>query len=266
MSKKAAILFIHGMGNQRPDFDEELKEHIYKELKHHNLYKDDIAWRTAFWADVTKGAQEEYWNNIQDRNIDFKSLRKFILHAFGDATAYANPLGVVYKKVHTKVRQALSALYEDLGKQDMPLIILAHSLGCQVMSNCIYDVQKQKISDISNFENFETLTGVMTFGCNIPLFTFMNLNDYKPFKFPSESLPNRLKNISIWKNFYDPDDVLGYPLQAIPALENKVQDIPINGSGIAGMTPLAHEFYWDDKELTKPIAAFVKEVVDTHGE
>lgn len=262
MSKRAGILFIHGMGNQNPDFDEELKKHIYKQLRKHNLYEDDIAWRTAFWADVTSVAQDEYFNNIKDRNVDFKELRKFIIHAFGDATAYANPTGIVYKKIHTKVRQALSALHEDLGGEDKPLIILSHSLGCHIASNCIYDVQKQNIPDISKFENFDTLTGFMTFGCNMPLFTLANLNEYTPFKFPSDKLPPPLQKIAAWKNFYDKDDVLGYPLQAIPALENIVEDTPIKGSGLVGMTPLAHEFYWDDKELTKPIAAFIKQVVD----
>jgi len=63
----------------------------------------------------------------------------------------------------------------DLENRECPVIILAHSLGGHIMSNYIWDMQKPKNSlpdDLSSFERLEYLAGMITFGCNIPVFAF----------------------------------------------------------------------------------------------
>lgn len=82
----------------------------------------------------------------------------------------------------------------------------------------------------------------------------------KAVDFPPKKLPPNLKKKAKWLNFYDPDDVLGYPLKAInPEYKKTVtKDIPINVDGVfSSWNPLAHGEYWTDNDFTKPVAKFI---------
>lgn len=74
-------------------------------------------------------------------------------------------------------------------------------------------------------------------------------------------LPDDLKRKAKWLNFYDPDDVLGYPLKPINAAYDNVvtDDITINvGSWFStSWNPLSHSAYWTDNSFTKPVAKYV---------
>ena len=77
------------------------------------------------------------------------------------------------------------------------------------------------------------LAGMLTFGCNIPLFTFAHdLEDLKPIKFPGENLTDGEKEVAKWINFYDADDVLGYPLKQIYPDFPYLKDRDINVGGL----------------------------------
>lgn len=67
-----------------------------------------------------------------------------------------------------------------------------------------------------------------------------------------------------WLNYYDPDDVLGYPLKPINAEYRKVvsKDIAINTGGIlTSWNPMAHNGYWTDNDFTKPVAKYIGQFV-----
>jgi len=68
----------------------------------------------------------------------------------------------------------------------------------------------------NSFESMQNLAGIITFGCNIPLFTFA-YNHVKPIEFPPSNLDSKLKQKAKWINYYDSDDILGYPLKPINA-------------------------------------------------
>ena len=57
---------------------------------------------------------------------------------------------------------------------------------------------------------------------------------------------------AVWFNFYDPDDLLGYPLRPVSeSYANAVtKDIVVN----TGPVWRAHSCYWADSEVTGPIA------------
>jgi len=62
-------------------------------------------------------------------------------------------------------------------------------------------------------------------------------------------------------NFYDPDDVLGYPLKAINQKYNQVvnKDTAVNVGGIfSNWNPMAHKKYWTDNDFTKPVTRFIQ--------
>ena len=112
---------------------------------------------------------------------------------------------------------------------------------------------------LSPFERMQKLAGIVTFGCNIPFFTFA-YEAVEPIEFPPGELTATLKRKAKWLNYYDPDDVLGYPLKAINADYRKVvtKDIPINVGGVfSSWNPLAHGGYWTDNSFTKPVAKFI---------
>lgn len=83
------------------------------------------------------------------------------------------------------------------------------------------------------FERLETLCGFITFGSNIPLVT-LALDQVVSITFPPAALKEPFCSAARWLNFYDPDDVLGWPLKPLsPTYDTAVaQDIQINVGGI----------------------------------
>ena len=102
---------------------------------------------------------------------------------------------------------------------------------------------------------------MITFGCNIPLFTFSQQH-LTPFDFPGEALTEADQARAKWLNYFDPDDVLGYPLKPINDAFDRVvtADIEINVGGFAvSWNPASHTAYWTDNDFTEPVAEFLSE-------
>jgi len=264
MATKLGVLVIHGMGSQDPDFAEEMIEELNDRVKDLGKDPESIAWKPIYWANILKGRQSEYLRNAKRvGDLDYIALRKFMLSAFGDASAYQEVQSdgnTTYKEIHKRVARDIKSLYvTGLQSEPKPLIILAHSLGGHIMSNYIWDMQHSDNTALSPFERMQKLAGIVTFGCNIPFFTFA-YETVEPIEFPPGELTATLKRKAKWLNYYDPDDVLGYPLKAINADYGKVvtKDIPINVGGVfSSWNPLAHGGYWTDNSFTKPVAKFI---------
>lgn len=63
-----------------------------------------------------------------------------------------------------------------------------------------------------------------------------------------------------WLNFFDRDDVLGYPLKPTgPAYGAAVnEDLEINvGGWFKSRTPLSHNGYWESKDLARRLAGVI---------
>ncbi len=264
MSAELAVLIIHGMGSQAPDFAEDMIEELNDRVSDLGKDPETIAWEPIYWANILEGRQREYLRDAKRAgDLDYIRLRRFILSALGDASAYQkvkSKKNTTYEKIHKRVEKSIKLLYvTGLQSKPKPLIVMAHSLGGHIMSNYIWDMQHSTNAGISPFERMEKLSGMVTFGCNIPLFTFA-YEKVEPIEFPSKKLPQHLKKKAKWLNFYDPDDVLAYPLKAINADYKKTvtKDIPINVGGVfSSWNPLAHLEYWTDNDFTKPVAKFI---------
>ena len=88
---------------------------------------------------------------------------------------------------------------------------------------------------------------LITTGCNIPL--FVAGRDEEKIK-PIKPLNDAFK----WLNYYDKDDVLGWPLsQLSPAYAEAVVDKQMNAGFFAGLTPLSHVHYWRDRTFLKAL-------------
>ena len=263
MGKDLAVAIIHGMGSQDPDFARPLIRELTERLEGEG---QRVAWQWIYWQDLVQDRELKYLDRAvrKPNDLDYLRLRRFVLTALGDAVAYQkveSPSSTTYEDVHGRIRQKLEDLRTVELEGDVPLVILAHSLGGHIVSNYVYDMQKAGTAGAPNaFERMETLAGLITFGCNIPLFTFA----YKkvvPIRFPGKKLSPRLKARARWLNFYDPDDVLGYPLKPINEAYRKVvsRDVAINVGGIgSAWNPMSHSGYWTDDDFTKPVARFLR--------
>ena len=259
-----AVAVIHGMGSQEPDFAEPLIEELSRRVQNRGKNPAQIAWQPIYWADLLSGAELAYFRRAKNRaDLDYLRLRRFVVTAFGDAAAYQQVTSVhntTYQDVHGRVREAIHRLYVDgLGSRPKPLIVLAHSMGGHILSNYVWDAQRQQGTAAPPFERMSWLSGIVTFGCNIPLFTFA-YSQVEPIHFPPSGLRADLKEKARWLNFYDPDDILGYPLKPISESYAQVvsRDIAINAGGLfSSWNPLSHNGYWTDNDFTRPVAGFI---------
>ena len=267
---KLGALIIHGMGCQKPDFAVEMIEEVSDRIQRVGVNPKDIVWQPVYWADLLQPAEDSLWERMSSANdLNFVKLRQFVISNFGDAIAYqpgTRDQENVYNAIHKRIHENILELRKALGNSDKPLVVLAHSLGCAMMSNYIWDRQhgydKTKFGKTA-FERMETLTGLVTFGCNIPLFT-LAYPKVVSIEFPPSSLPPALKAAAQWLNYFDADDVLGYPLKQLsPSYAKAVtRDVEINVGGIlSSWNPMSHTDYWEDNDFTKPVSKFLMEIL-----
>jgi hypothetical protein len=105
----------------------------------------------------------------------------------------------------------------------------------------------------------EWLACMVTFGSTIPLFTFA-YDKIVPITLPGSRLPPAAVARPRWLNFYDQDDVLGYPLRPVSReyAATVDEDIEINvGRFGLSSTPLSHNAYWTDNDFTDPVAGLL---------
>ena len=104
--KKLAIAVIHGIGSQTPGFADEMIEELKDRVDDLGKNSVDIAWRSIFWANIPAPAQEAYLRAANANNdLDYIGLRRFIVSALSDATAYRTSIEP------GSLRDALRALF-----------------------------------------------------------------------------------------------------------------------------------------------------------
>jgi hypothetical protein len=267
MAIKLAVLIVHGMGSQVEGYETGLVRELSRFL---DGDPESIGWKAVFWQDITEQRQLQYLEAARAQGeLDWFAVRRFVATALGDAAAYQFAgEGSTYQRIHTRIKAAMKALHEEkLGGTEVPLVVLAHSLGSHIISNYIWDMQNRRGPDVhgvweetlSSFEQMKTQVGFITFGSTIPLFTF-SYDDPEPITFPGEDLSTEVRGRAAWLNYYDRDDVLGWPLRPLsPKYAAAVdEDIEIDaGSWGAGLTPLSHVAYWTDNSFTRPVARFL---------
>lgn len=239
MEPQIGVLVVHGIGVQKPDFADdfiaEMKDRLGNPATH-------IQWEPAFWADLLTPLEDELWQKLSRNNdLDWITVRKFIINILADAVAYrrGRPSDErdMYGQIHARIQDCLAKLLASLGNPNSPLIVIAHSLGSVIMSDHIWDEQHGKEPGkglgTNAFERMETLAGLATFGSNIPLFT-LGLPHIVAIEFPPATLPDKLKAAARWLNFFDADDVLGFPLKPLsPSYAETVnEDLLINAGGL----------------------------------
>ena len=183
-----------------------------------------------------------------------------------DAVAYRRPNPGEYDQyqaIHQRVHERLAELSAAVGSTT-PLVVAAHSLGSVIFSDHVWDEQRRRGPGRDPLTRCETLAGLITFGSNIPLFT-LGLDQVKPIIFPplGNALPAPVRAVARWMNYFDRDDVLGYPLREINSAYAATvhEDVALQvGSLWSSWNPASHTAYWSDERFIDRVAAQVAEV------
>lgn len=276
MDAKVAVAVIHGIGSQADKSPQISTERTFSERLHKKLRRkigrrrmeEDVAWREVYWADVLEPRQQRYLGEIA-RDTRYDKIRKFLVSSISDAASFQRREGVddnAYGMIQDRVRRTLADLNADTS-DDTPLIVLAHSFGGHILSNYVWDMQQGRAPAAPTpFQRMETIGRFITFGCNIPLFTFAcPPEEVQPIRFPGPALEPDETREPWWLNYYDPDDVLGYPLEPIGpqyramAKRGELRDVRVNAGGpLSSWNPLSHDKYWTDRDFVNPVARTLK--------
>lgn len=143
---KLGILTLHGMGDAKLDFDLPLREALRNQWP--SEVSDKIIFQAAHYHPAMQGAQERTMERMRDqsKNLRWNESREFFLYAFSDATTYhlhPERRNSVYQEVHRIVRDNIKCLQNEL-ENNSPIVIIAQSLGEQVISNYLWDAQRNR--------------------------------------------------------------------------------------------------------------------------
>ncbi len=278
---KMAVVIIHGMGSQftgtpLPSSAVTFSRDLHKQVgRFVGPDLNRVAWREIVWAHVLQPRQNRYLRKIK-RRTGYDDVREFVVHNLSDAASYRKTQDgsdKTYEAIHAEIDRVMEDVRTQVGDR-APVLLLAHSLGGHIMSNYIYDLQSHlrhtgQTLHNTPVRNMQTVAGIMTFGCNIPIFLFAYpQNLIKPIDPPNSELPHALKPRTWWYNFFDKHDVLGYPLRdCAPAYDqleanNELRDVSINSGNIfTSWNPLSHNGYWKDPDFYEPVGRKIKNML-----
>ncbi|MBZ9613322.1 hypothetical protein [Rheinheimera maricola] len=279
--KSVALVTIHGMGETQPDYAEKLFTQLQKSLA---ADATQLYCGTVFYQDLLLYNEQRVWQAVGHR-LRWSKLRRFMLFGFADAAALEHRKEQPHSLYHYSQLKIARALY--LAKQqltaDGKLLLLAHSLGCHVLSCYLWDAQQARAGvkpaagiwqDIKRYQagisgdsplteqdiaflRGDRLQALLTTGCNIPIFVAAHaMEQVIPFNKPNSDF--------IWHNYYDKDDVLGWPLGDLSTgYAALVKDIAINANSsvwgwlAASWNPLSHNQYWQDKNIVSTLVTLM---------
>jgi hypothetical protein len=275
MNPKIAVAIVHGVGITKPDFAEGMIEELKRRFTHGAGIDagEALVFRPVYWGHVLQQPEDELWRRMRrGGDLDFTSLRRFMVSFAADALAYQPAVDEKdkYEEIHAVYARELCWLAVNAGPE-APLVVIAHSLGTVITSNYFYDLGKfrrlvgkvvraEMSPKRTALERGETLTCLYTLGSPIALWSLRYDDFGRPIEVPAAALAGHhpaLRPHAGWENYYDPDDIIGYPLKTLnPAYAAAVKrDVPVNAGGLlTSWNPGSHIAYWTDNDVTGPVA------------
>jgi hypothetical protein len=260
-TKELLVLTVHGMGETDQNYWKGLHSSLSKLINQATWKR--IHFEPIYYQHIVQDNQYDVWTRmLLDHKLDWQTLRRFMLFAFSDAATlehHSNRPDSPYLAAQRAIRHTIRKGLAAVASPAAPVAIIAQSLGCQVISNYIWDSQKDSgiwqheplpglPANEEQFLRLGTAALMLTTGCNIPFFV-SGLKKIEPFAKPTKDFR--------WFNYFDRDDILGWPLQPLGPEYKKIitKDVAINSGGLlTGWNPASHTGYWTDRDFTKPAA------------
>ncbi|MEK3734872.1 MULTISPECIES: chemotaxis protein [Paenibacillus] len=268
MEQKIAVMIVHGLGRQKENYAERLIRKLSEAFAEASgLSTDQLAIEAVHWAHVFAEREEQLFRDIvSSYRLRYRWLRRIVIHYLADAVAYQPVEGDAqnYEEVHSTLSAALHRLSLAAGPT-APLCVISHSLGTVIASNFFYDLQfssrgkRLVINPEAPIEKGETLAFFYSLGTTLPLWSLRYRDFDQPIRVPSDHLKLHHRRLEgEWINFYDKDDILGYPLQGVdPAYKETVRkDVEVNaGHWLTSWNPLSHRGYFSNPTIIRHISS-----------
>jgi hypothetical protein len=275
MGHTVAVLSIHGIGRTKPGYSAPLVRAITSRVARslgaeRDAHLPAVVFEEVNWSAALQPEENRLWKRLHPlAPLRYQELRHFMIDFAADAIAY-QPIHSdrsAYDSIHGEVAASLARLARK-ASENAPLCVIAHSLGTVIASNYLYDLMKKRCSFLapsvrasingSPIERGETLALFYTMGSPIALWSLRYPDFGVPICFPPRDLKRLHPDVEPrWVNFYDPDDVIGYPLRPLNAryAAAVTEDRPVNvGSWLTSWNPLSHTGYWGNGRVADLIA------------
>lgn len=272
MNKRVALVTIHGMGCQSKMYAKATFDLVKRALPPGS--ESHVLFRSIHYQDVLQKQQDEVYERMR-MHLGWKSPRKFLLYFFSDAASLEYKKETrqsAYYLTQEAIMKTMEGVFDSAGQTEIPVILLAHSLGCHVISSYIWDSQQKEpgkgvwsapLSDgvpadslRDRFRRMKSVRYLYTIGCNIPIFVAGH-RQIEAIRKPHPDFR--------WINLYDRDDVFGWPLRPLSAsYQQIVEDKPINAGGgflrtiLTSWNPLCHNQYWTEKSVIRDIVTAIQ--------
>ena len=273
--KKLGIFIIRGSGSRKFTAQEKWVNKLNKGLSKRGVDTDLISYKFCDWYWPLEKEQETLIKKMKElEGLNVGPIRKFLLTNISDLINYGgrpNLSVASYEEIHRRVHQDLQLLQEDL-VTNAPLIIVASSMGTEIINNHIWDRQKiESLPGVESrafdqfgltpFERIETLFGLFTLGHNLPIFaSAYPVDELQPIRFPGNAISEELLKRSKWENIFDKNDPFGYPIRFINDFydHSSVEDIQMNVGGlIYSWNFTSHLRYWQSSKIRKRVEDFI---------
>ena len=301
MTRKVAVLFVHGIRTSGQHYSTPFREAVRRRLP--KALRGYAVFEEVVWSDIVRGKQTNYLYQLEAMGLRPKdAFREFVIQGLGDAAAYTkgSSRAGVYYQIQDRIHAKLATL-ESQDDPERPLVIVAHSLGCHIVSSMLWDVRKlrhlspeqqgaeayssftqdfQNLSQGTPLRRLETVAGLVTFGNNMPIFAFSypgadiftvnRPHGNLPAAFPGERVQGAALDAARWINIYSRRDPLGYPLKPLSpnyAEDDRIEDVAYPVEGILsppffGMLE-AHTKYWRDRYVVKRTSDLVENLIQS---
>lgn len=269
-----SFLTIHGMGETPTNYADGLNKKLANKMEE---AFNQLNVGSIYYQELLQENERRVWR-LMENKVSWNGLRQFLLFGFGDAAGLENGKEYaesVYTQTQVIIAQALWKAFQQTSGQ-RELVILAHSLGGHVISCYLWDANvadskvgawrngttflqnklnngKPFTADELDFLRGKQLKYLYTTGCNIPIFVAAHAQ--------KEIVPANPNPSFKWHNFYDRDDVLGWPLSPLSdKYKAVVEDHAINANNglwgwlLKSWNPFSHSEYWEDGEVLSHLA------------
>ncbi len=265
---EVVVVFVHGINVTNQDYYVPMRDALLRKLPRAD--REYVVFRAAFWADLLRGRQQEYMLYAgTQQGFNPTRLHRMVIEGLGDAAAYQKSYvqNSAYFDIQSRLRKAIRDA--STGNEDRrPLVFVAHSLGCHIVSTYAWDMHKLRHKMRSNgqlnttalkeselwgshpwdspFECLDTFASFISMGSNQPLFTFnIGPQFVQPITqsatpgeltpaFPGTSLDANILAQARHLNFFSQNDPLGYPLKPLNNAhdeEPRLEDVTVRSEG-----------------------------------